>query len=58
MAKQGISIFVIAEQSEIGIEPVSLQLIGKARELADDLNTKVGVILLGYGLSDIAKKFN
>ncbi len=56
MAKEGYTIFIIAEQSELGIEPVSMQLIGKARELADDLDTKVGAILLGYGLSEIAQK--
>jgi electron transfer flavoprotein alpha subunit len=56
MVKQAADVFIIAEQSESGIEPVSLQLTGKARELADTLGSKVGAILLGYGLTDLAQK--
>jgi electron transfer flavoprotein alpha subunit len=56
MAKQGVAVFVIAEQDEIGIEPVSMQLIGKARQLADYLDSNLGVVLLGNGLSNNAQK--
>lgn len=51
MADQGALVFVIAEQSVGGIQPVSLQLVGKARQLADQLGTKVAVILLGQNLT-------
>jgi electron transfer flavoprotein alpha subunit len=43
-------IWVFAEQAEGRIQDVSLQLIGKARELAGALNTVVEVILLGDGV--------
>lgn len=56
MAIKSIDFFIIAEQSEIGIEPVSLQLIGKARQMADNLNSQVGVILLGREISDLVQK--
>jgi electron transfer flavoprotein alpha subunit len=49
-------VFVIAEQGERGIQPVSLQLVGKARTLADELDTHVGVVLLGQDLSNDAKE--
>jgi electron transfer flavoprotein alpha subunit len=45
-------IWVFAEQAEGQIQDVSLQLVGKARELARALNTTVEVILLGCGMKD------
>ena len=42
------NVWVIAEQGEVGILDISLQLIGKARQLADKLGSLVEVILLGY----------
>jgi electron transfer flavoprotein alpha subunit len=56
MGTERIAMFVIAEQMEGGIQPVSLQLVGKARQLADELGTKVGVVLLGENLMNVAKK--
>jgi electron transfer flavoprotein alpha subunit len=50
MAKKQPSVFVIAEQSRKGIQPVSMQLIGKARQLAGSQDSGVEVILLGHGL--------
>jgi electron transfer flavoprotein alpha subunit len=50
------SVFVIAEQGELGIEPISLQLVGKARQLADDLDANVGAILLGQDLLETGQK--
>ena len=55
MSKQNGGVFIIAEQGRTGIEQVSFQLIGKARELADHLDAKVGVILLGYGVSNYSR---
>jgi len=39
-------IWVFAEQEEGRIQDISLQLIGKARAIADELNTTLEVILL------------
>jgi electron transfer flavoprotein alpha subunit len=51
MTKQA-TVVVIAEQSGDGLQPVSLQLIGKARQLAERLEAKAGAILLGHDLKD------
>jgi electron transfer flavoprotein alpha subunit len=45
------AVWVIAEQREGEILPVSLQLIGKARTLADDLGTKLEAVLLGENVT-------
>jgi electron transfer flavoprotein alpha subunit len=42
------SVWVIAEQGKLGILDVSLQLIDKARQLADTLGSPVEVVSLGY----------
>ena len=46
-------VWVIAEQAEDGITSVSFQLLGKARELADQLDAPVGVVLLGSGTASL-----
>lgn len=56
MAEKGTQIFVIAEQGSGRILPVSLQLLGKARQLADELGSKVGAILLGQDLAKDAQE--
>jgi electron transfer flavoprotein alpha subunit len=43
-------VWVIAEQTDCRILSVSLQLIGHARKLADELGTIVEVVLLGHEL--------
>lgn len=40
-------IWVIAEQREGRVQPVTLELLGKARELADTCGTQVAAVLLG-----------
>jgi len=45
-------LWVFAEQAEGRILDVSLQLVGKARELAAVINTAVEVILLGAGMNN------
>ena len=45
-------IWVFAEQEEGRIQDISLQLIGKAHALADELNTTLEVILLGDRIKD------
>ncbi len=48
-------VYVFIEQREGVIQSVSLELLGKARVLADTLNEKVVAMLLGYNISDQAQ---
>jgi electron transfer flavoprotein alpha subunit len=43
-------VWVMAEHDEGRINPATFELAGKARELADSLAVKVGVILAGHGV--------
>ena len=43
-------VWVIADQENCNLLPVTLQLVGKARSLADDLGAGVDVVLLGDGV--------
>ena len=45
-------VWVITEQIGGRVLTVSLQLIGQARKLADELETSVDAVLLGYELND------
>jgi electron transfer flavoprotein alpha subunit len=49
-------IFVFAEQRDRKVQKVAYELIGKAKELAKDLNTSVTAVLLGRGMKDEAEK--
>lgn len=51
------AVWVVAEVKDASPQPVSLQLVGKARLLADTLNVSVGVVLLGENLEGAAKLF-
>lgn len=48
-------VYVFAEQRDGNIQNVALELLGKARELADTLGEKVVAILLGKGVMDKAQ---
>ena len=48
------SVFVIAEQRDGKIMKVSYELVGKARELADDLGQDVVAVLMGSGVEAVA----
>jgi electron transfer flavoprotein alpha subunit len=50
MAENRATVWVIAEQGEDGLQSVSLQLIGKARQLAVESGALVGTVLLGHQL--------
>ncbi len=50
-SKDNGAVCVVAELKDAGLHPVSLQLVGKARTLADELGVDVEVILLGENLS-------
>ncbi len=47
-------VWVFVEQEEGQITPVSLELLGKAQELARTLGGGVGALLFGHGIADLA----
>lgn len=47
-------VWVFAEQREGSLHRVSLELLGKARELAAVLDQEVSALLLGHGVSDLS----
>jgi len=49
-------VWVVAEQSAGRIHPATFELIGKSCELADSLETKVGVCLAGHSVRHLAKE--
>jgi len=48
-------IWVFAEQKKSVIQPVVWELLSKAKELAEKLNTEVSAVLLGYKIKEKAK---
>jgi electron transfer flavoprotein alpha subunit len=52
--KQG-EVWVFAEQESGKLSDVPLELLSKARELADTLGVQVGAMLLGEGVSNLTK---
>lgn len=53
--RQG-EVWVFAEQEDGTLHDVSLELCGKARELADRLGVKTGAVLPGAGVGPLAKR--
>jgi electron transfer flavoprotein alpha subunit len=49
-------VIVIAEQVQGQIQPVTLELLGAGRDLANKLGGQLSAIVLGKGLDDAAKK--
>ncbi|MGI6153235.1 MAG: electron transfer flavoprotein subunit alpha/FixB family protein [Christensenellaceae bacterium] len=49
-------VFVFVQQVDNHITGVSYELVGKARDLAADLNTEVTAVVLGYQIDDMAEK--
>ena len=49
-------VWVYAEQEDGVINPASFELLGKARQLADILHEKVGAVLVGNNVKDLAKQ--
>ena len=49
------NIWVFCEQRDGVIQPVALELLGIARELAAKVDSKVGALLLGHNVSEQAK---
>ncbi len=55
MTTRSGEVWVFAEQEEGKLSEVPFELLGKARELADQLGVKVGAALLGEGIEHLAK---
>lgn len=49
-------VYVFVEQRDGQVQKVAVELLGKARELADSLNEKVVAVLLGYEIADKAQE--
>lgn len=49
-------VWVFVEQEESKIAPVSLELLGKARELAKNLDGWVGALLFGHKIADLSQE--
>ena len=49
-------VWVVAEHSAGAVHPATLELLGKARQLADCLETKVGVVVAAFKPAPIAKQ--
>jgi electron transfer flavoprotein alpha subunit len=49
-------VWIVAEHKDGQVHPATFELVGKARELADSLETKVGVALAGYQIEPMAKE--
>jgi len=56
MVDNGRKVWVFVEQEEQQIAPVSLELLGKARELADELGSSVGALLFGQGVAGLSQQ--
>lgn len=55
MNKEYKGVWVYIEQREGNLQKVSLELLGKGREIADKLNVKLTAVLLGYEVESLAK---
>ena len=49
-------VWVVAEQNDCRVEIVSIQLLGKARELADELGVACEAVLLGHNMGEAARE--
>ena len=49
------NVYVFVEQRDGVVQNVALELLGKARELADALHEQVVALLLGKGVKDSAR---
>jgi electron transfer flavoprotein alpha subunit len=52
---EGRSIWVVAEQDELGLRDCTLEAVGEARSLADEFHVLLELVLLGAEVSSIVK---
>ena len=55
MSTQSGEVWVFAEQEDGKVAGIAFELLGKARELADKLGVRVGAVLMGAGVEELAK---
>jgi electron transfer flavoprotein alpha subunit len=55
MSKEYRGVWVFAEQREGNLQKVSLELIGKGREISDKLGEKLTAVLLGHQIEKLSK---
>lgn len=55
MSTQSGEVWVFAEQEEGRLSEIAFELLGKARELANQLGVKVGAVLMGSGVESLAQ---
>jgi electron transfer flavoprotein alpha subunit len=55
MSKEYRGVWVFAEQREGSLQKVSLELVGKGREIADKLGEKLTAVLLGYEVEKLSE---
>lgn len=51
-----MTVMVLAEQLDGEVRPITYELLGKARELADALRVEVSCLLIGYGVEKYAEE--
>ncbi len=49
-------VYVFAQQVDNEISPIAFELLGKARDLAEPLNTEVAAVLIGSGVKGLADR--
>ena len=54
LIEQYKDVYVFAQQVDNEISPIAFELLGKAKDLANDLNVKVVAVLLGHNVKDLA----
>lgn len=54
LIEQYKDVFVFAQQVDNEISPIALELLGKAKDLANDLGQKVAAVLIGYNVKGLA----
>lgn len=54
LIEQYKDVYVFAQQVDNEISPIAFELLGKAKDLADDLGQKVAAVLIGYNVKDLA----
>ena len=47
-------VYVFAQQVDNKVSSIALELLGKAKDLAKDLNTDVTAVIIGAGIKDLA----
>ena len=50
------SVWVYVENNDNMVADVSLELVGKGRELADQLNSKLVALIIGHDVSNFAEE--